>query len=361
MAPLDDDVAIDAAALVVRVSPNLEADAQAVADILDGAIVEVLDPRLPCIHVEPNAGEEDDANIPKNLHNAAELFHKTGNVDAVQRMQRCTAVFFALVEGRCKVESVNEGHACLCWLCGHCGLERSSLSAPVVLGKGARMCNQCGESAHTNYVQVVLADGITVPWREIGATKIEDTTVRIEEVGRKDAQEDDKAAKRAAIAASVQAAREAQAVAAAAAKASAKGPEPKSQDVDSRLRSIQIKPNGEEAGHAKFPKNLQSALELFTRVGHQSSAQQMQKCTVEFLRVCDDGPQVVGRSGQGHICFSCGYCGLEPENRQLAGRVSETACFCGGCGDDSHTNFLQLELPNGQQLPWMERVGSAVS
>ena len=39
------------------------------------------DPLLATFKVVPNKGEENDTNIPKSLHNAAELFLRAGLVD----------------------------------------------------------------------------------------------------------------------------------------------------------------------------------------------------------------------------------------------------------------------------------------
>merc|ERR1712150_323061 len=100
-----------------------EAPASAAVDFLEGAEVEIIDPRLPSIAVEPNVGEEGDANFPRNLHNAAELLIRTGSVDAFKRLQRCTRAFFELFERGAGDDDV-VGRACVCWRCGHCGLER---------------------------------------------------------------------------------------------------------------------------------------------------------------------------------------------------------------------------------------------
>lgn len=338
---------------------------ESVIDILDGAVVEVLDPRLPSIHVEPNAGEENDSNIPRNLHNAAELFLKTGNVSAAQQMQRCALVFFALVEGRCKSETTVTGRACICWLCGHCGLERQAPNAPVAPAQGARACNQCGESLQTNYVQVVLADGVIIPWKEISGSSTSVLEVKgdaeISAPTNEESLAKTREAKRAAIAASVEAAREAQQRAAetATTKASAREAEGALKDLDPRLMSMRITPNEGEDAHPNFPTNLYNAMELFAQLGRFSAAQQMHECTDKFLRILDEGPQAAGRTGQGHVCFECGHCGLEPEFKQPNEKASQKACFCGSCGDDSHTNFVELVLPNGRQLPWMERTASA--
>lgn len=315
-----------------------------VIDILDGAVIEVIDPRLSAIHVEPNSGEEDDSNIPKNLHNAAELFIQAGKTTAAQQMQRCTAVFFALVEGRCKADNTSIGRACVCWQCGHCGLGRSPETA-------SRTCSSCGEKSQTNYVQVVLADGVAIPWREINSSPSVSASLvcsAVDATGEdseghqlaKDAQE----AKRAAITKAVKAAKEAQ-------QAS------ELLNLDQRLQSIQVIANPGEDEHPRFPKTLYNALELMLQVGQVSAARQLHKCSNEYLRVLDEGPQAAGDVGQGYVCFSCGYCGLAPE---LDEKSSDKACSCRECGDDSHTNLVQLVLPNGRELPWMQSASTSM-
>ena len=48
---------------------------------LDARSVLSFDPLLATFKVVPNKGEENDTNIPKSLHNAAELFLRAGLVD----------------------------------------------------------------------------------------------------------------------------------------------------------------------------------------------------------------------------------------------------------------------------------------
>jgi len=333
-----DDHAESQAALV---SASLNhGDAAACVGLLDDAVVEVLDPRLASIQVEANAGEGDDDNRPKHLHNAVELFVKTGQVEHAQKVQRCTAVFFALIEGRCTNENAVTGRACICWRCGHCGLERRSATGSQA--GLARMCNNCEETEQTNFVMVAPNDGVSIAWREMHTPLLNELQgLSIKTLS----EEEQREAKRAVIAASVKAAREAQGdVGAAAAKQVV---------VDGRLTSIQIIPNGKEEEHPNFPQNLYKALELLLKVGHTSCAQRLQQYAAQFFGIVDEGPQAAGRRGQGFLCFECGYVGLVPE--PTVDKASEKACFCTSCGDGSHTNLVKLVLPNGQELPWMER------
>merc|ERR1712007_101303 len=104
------------------------------------------------------------------------LFMQTGKTEAAQRMQRCTALFFAMLEGRVSNDAAVKGTACICWQCGHCGIERAEACA----GAGPRVCKQCGESVHTNYIRVVTNDNQLVPWQEIGEPTAVITTAESE-------------------------------------------------------------------------------------------------------------------------------------------------------------------------------------
>lgn len=325
------------------------ADTSGVTNLLDGAVVEVIDPRLASIGVTPNTGEETDENMPKSLHNAVELFIRAGKVASAQRLQRCTAVFFGLIEGRVDNSKAVSGTACICWSCGHCGFEKKV--------SPARTCRECGERLQTNYVNVVLSDGVAIPWRELPEEKdgdeveiklladgVEKLSVDERRAPAANAKSDEKAAadaKRAEIAARVRAAQELQ-------KAGLDKLEP-------RLLSMQVRPNAGEEAHPAFPKTLHSALELLVKVKHLDQARQLQQCTKAYLGILDEGPQAAGASGQGYVCFDCGYAGIVSEEGQRAKSADGKACTCVKCGDDSHTNFVQLVLPGGMELPWMER------
>merc|ERR1712216_503478 len=65
------------------------------------------------------------------------------------------------------------------------------------------------------------------------------------------------------------------------------------------------------------------------------------------------GPMEGDISGRAHVCFECGHCGLVHSDGSKS--ASNKACICGGCGDDSHTNFVELVLPGGRKVPWIER------
>lgn len=333
-----------------------------IVEILDGAVVQVredLDKRLAAIHVEPKMGEDSDEKMPKNLHNAGELFLETGRTDAAQKMQQCAQVFFALVEGRCNSEASVKGQACICWACGHCGLERVDSKSLSNAGTRVQICNRCGESTQTNSLQVILADGLTIPWQEasadagtpiisFGEQAFSSTAPDSEEYRQAKIKQE----KRAAIAASVEAAREKQREPEVTPETDL--PQIQMSDVSERLWSMQVIPIGNQGAHKSFPKNLYNAMELFTQLQQWSSACNLQDAANRYLSILDEGPQAAGCMGQGYICFSCGHCGIEPEGIQPPSKDGK-ACFCLKCKDNLNTNFVQLVLPNGQRLPWMER------
>lgn len=253
-----------------------------------------------------------------------------------------------------------KGQACICWACGHCGLGRATEKSLPGPGIVSCVCNKCGERSQTNHLQVILADGLTIPWQEVSV----DAGTPIFSFGGKafsDAPEENeeyrvaktKQEKRAAVAASVEAAKEKQRIAEGS-EAQLKHAQVHMTDVSERLWSMQVIPNGIQGSHEKFPKNLYNAMELFTQLGEWSSARNLHECTKRYLSILDEGPQAAECMGQGYVCFGCGHCGIEPESVRVLSN-EDKVCFCEKCEDNAHTNFVQLVLPNGQRLPWMER------
>eukprot|EP00967_Tisochrysis_lutea_P106919 scaffold164343_cov27-Tisochrysis_lutea.AAC.1 len=125
------------------------------------------DSRFASVKVEPNPGEQSDANFPRNLHNAAELF-------AAHRMQaqaaalHCSAdTFFSLLAaGPTGRQSQRLGRACICWDCGHAGLPTNAAKVAETGSEPRGICSNCGDSTQTNFLRVVQADGAVVPWIE---------------------------------------------------------------------------------------------------------------------------------------------------------------------------------------------------
>ncbi|CAE8640654.1 unnamed protein product, partial [Polarella glacialis] len=159
-------------------------EAQQAAASREVLVTEDIDDRLSLVLVEPNAGEEKDENIPRNLHNGVELLLKGGKADSARRLQQCVQSFFRLFELGPNSGAGKLGRACVCWSCGHCGLEG------IVSEKGSSqvgVCMSCGET-RTNYVQTILASGMAVPWVEASASPPESSAEKAEDA---DNDEDD--------------------------------------------------------------------------------------------------------------------------------------------------------------------------
>jgi len=125
-----------------------------------------IDIRSASILVLPKADELNDANIPRNLHNAAELFLRVGMVDAAERVKRNVAdlldIFANDPDGR---TNFHVGRGCVCWSCGYCGMPKNYASTTSngcgkndddvrkLLSPGP--CNECGEKEQLNWLKVI--------------------------------------------------------------------------------------------------------------------------------------------------------------------------------------------------------------
>jgi hypothetical protein len=90
---------------------------EAVKAKLGGGAAEALSfsPNFASIKVSPNAGEEKDANFPRNLHNAGELFLRAGMLEHARRLQQCVARELEVLEkGPDGKASHSLGRACVC-------------------------------------------------------------------------------------------------------------------------------------------------------------------------------------------------------------------------------------------------------
>ena len=151
-------------------SANVDAAAAAAPGPAPGEkrreVVLKVDKRFGAIKVEAKSGEGADANFPKNLHNAAELFLRVGLVDNAERLRATTAAMFDIYavppDGR---SAHSLGRAAVCWGCGHCGLPKVS-KAGVADGEGPpRPCARCGDADQTNWVRVTRpSEAGSVPW-----------------------------------------------------------------------------------------------------------------------------------------------------------------------------------------------------
>eukprot|EP00980_Cylindrotheca_fusiformis_P030240 scaffold24593_cov176-Cylindrotheca_fusiformis.AAC.3 len=152
-------------------------------------------PKYATIGVIPNGDEGKDANFPRNLHNAAELFLKLGMVPNAVKLKDATDKLLKMYESEPKT-SVTLGKGCVCWSCGHCGIPRDYDESRKTPGP----CFKCSETNQINWVVIKSPDGSILPWIEASAM----TAEQAEQMKRKEKEE--LAARRAAVEARVAAA-----------------------------------------------------------------------------------------------------------------------------------------------------------
>lgn len=165
-----------------------------------------VDTRFALVSVLPKPDETTDANFPRNLHNAAELFLRVDMVENAERLRDDTASMLDLYadnpDGR---TGLRVGRAVVCWSCGRCGLPEGAGEGGA--GSSAnddrderappRPCGRCGEAEQTNWLRFSQKRGETLPW-------IEAAPLSEEERRKKD--EADEAARRAEVEANVKSA-----------------------------------------------------------------------------------------------------------------------------------------------------------
>lgn len=118
--------------------------------------------------VPSSAAEGQEANFPRNLHNAAELFLRAGLAQNARRcIQRCLALLEVLKEGPDGKRSHSMGRGAVCWQCGHCGLPANAAECSETDIKPAPKCGACKSDAQTNFIKVVAEDGSVCPWIEL--------------------------------------------------------------------------------------------------------------------------------------------------------------------------------------------------
>lgn len=139
-----------------------------------------IDIRSASILVIPKKDEIHDKNMPRNLHNAAELFLRVGMVDAAENVKRNVADLLDIYSNNPDGKSnfiVGRGN--VCWACGHCGIPKGGANQ-----KGNNIqddlhkippgpCNKCGETEQVNWLKVTKpgADAASakkeeLPWIE---------------------------------------------------------------------------------------------------------------------------------------------------------------------------------------------------
>ena len=129
------------------------------------------DARIASVKVEPKDDEDSDANFPRNLHNAAELFAAAGMLSQAAQLHDCSTRLLSLLSaGPTGRQSQRIGRACICWSCGHVGLPSNASSVVESGATPPGVCAACGENAQTHFVRVVSEDGAVVPWIEDAET-----------------------------------------------------------------------------------------------------------------------------------------------------------------------------------------------
>ena len=105
------------------------------------------------IQVLPNGDEGQDANFPRNLHNAAELFLKCGLVPHSVKLKECVDAVLELYQkdpSSSSKSSLRLGRACVCWECGFCGIPKDYQESQTKPGP----CANCGGISQINWVQI---------------------------------------------------------------------------------------------------------------------------------------------------------------------------------------------------------------
>mmetsp|Transcript_16265 Transcript_16265/g.30699 ORF Transcript_16265/g.30699 Transcript_16265/m.30699 type:complete len:198 (-) Transcript_16265:146-739(-) len=119
-----------------------------------------IDIRTASMLVIPKSDEINDSNMPRNLHNAAELFLRAGMVDAARNVKEATSKLLDMYasdpDGK---TNVNVGRACVCWSCGHCGVPKGNNNNKNSISDDVRKvppgpCSKCGEKDQINWIKV---------------------------------------------------------------------------------------------------------------------------------------------------------------------------------------------------------------
>ena len=141
-----------------------------------------IDLRAASILVIPKSDEVNDANMPRNLHNAAELFLRLGMVDCAESVKSNVASLLDIYANNPDGKSnFLVGRGCVCWACGFCGLPKNganhqgSSSITDDLHKiPPGPCSKCGEKEQVNWLRVTQPKDATnnskkkeeLPWIE---------------------------------------------------------------------------------------------------------------------------------------------------------------------------------------------------
>ena len=116
-----------------------------------------VDTRFANVKVVGEEGQEArDKNMPRNLHNAAELFLRCGLVANAEKLQETTNAMFKILASDPDGAAHSLGRGAVCWSCGYCGLAKDP-EAPKPL------CGSCG-SDDANWLRVLADKKQEVPW-----------------------------------------------------------------------------------------------------------------------------------------------------------------------------------------------------
>jgi hypothetical protein len=118
-----------------------------------------VDKRLAQISIAAKDAERNDANFPHNLHNGAELFLRVGMLENMERLRETTAKMMDLYadnpDGR---TGILIGRACVCWVCGHCGLPKPGVDGKRPGDENSKSppgpCGNCSETDQINWLGV---------------------------------------------------------------------------------------------------------------------------------------------------------------------------------------------------------------
>ena len=173
-APAADAAPASAAAAKPVTLDEAQAAVSAAVDAGRGPALEVRT-EFANLKVEPKVaeGEDRDANFPRNLHNACQLFVMAKMVPNAQRCAAAIGSFLGLVaappDGR---SSCAVGRAAVCWGCGYVGLPLNRDTAAKVGYRGEHpICGGegcAGGFAQTNWVRPERAAGEAMPWFQPG-------------------------------------------------------------------------------------------------------------------------------------------------------------------------------------------------
>jgi hypothetical protein len=134
-----------------------------------------VDKRLALITIAAKDAERNDANMPKNLHNGAELFLRVGMMENMERLRETTAKMLDMYadnpDGR---TGILIGRACVCWSCGHCGLPKPGMDGKRPGDENVKSppgpCGNCGETDQVNWLGVTQNQegkkSTDLPWIE---------------------------------------------------------------------------------------------------------------------------------------------------------------------------------------------------